>query len=79
MPAAIPEYNYPLGFLKRKVNNSGDMGWKRGRVVLSEVFRREEIALEHMGEGIYRAFYRHLELGEFDSAELKFYPRRKAI
>jgi hypothetical protein len=28
-----------------------------------------------MGDGVYRAFYRHLELGKFDSAELKFYPR----
>ncbi len=42
-------------------------------------FLGEEIALEHKGDGVYRAFYRHLDLGEFDSAELKFYPRRKAI
>jgi hypothetical protein len=59
------------------VNNRGDMSWKHGRVFISEVFRGEEIGLEQMEEGIYRIFYCHLAVGEFDSFDLKFRPRLK--
>jgi len=78
-PHALPEYVYPRGFLTRKVNNSGDMSWKHGRVFVSEVFRGEEIGLELMEEGIYRTFFCDLEVGQFDSFELRFRPRPKMI
>jgi hypothetical protein len=33
------------------VTNSGHMGWHKGRVFVSEVFRNEEIGLEQTDEG----------------------------
>ena len=55
------------------------MSWKHGRVFISEVFRGEEVGLEQMDEGIYRIFYCDLEVGEFDSSDLRFRPRLKMI
>ncbi len=48
------------------------MSWRHSRVFVSEVLRNEEIGLEQMGEEVYRAFFRQTELGEFNSAEMRF-------
>jgi hypothetical protein len=44
-PRSIAEYVYPNGFVTRRVNNSGDISWHKGRVFISEVFRFEELGL----------------------------------
>lgn len=43
---------------------------------ISEVFRNEEIGLEQMDEEVHRVFFCNTELGEFNSAEMRF---RQAI
>jgi hypothetical protein len=56
------------------VNNSGDISWHKGRVFVSEVFRNEEIGLEQMDEDVHRVFFCHTELGEFNTADMRFRP-----
>jgi hypothetical protein len=60
-------------YLKEE-NNSGDISWHKGRVFVSEVLRNEEIGLEQMDEDVHRVFFHHTELGEFNSAEMRFRP-----
>jgi hypothetical protein len=43
-----------------------------GRVFVSEVLRNEEIGLEQMDEEVHRVFFHNIELGEFNSAEMRF-------
>ena len=76
-PRALAEYIYPRGLLTRRVNNSGDMSWHKGRVFISEVFRFEELGLEQVAEAFYKVFFREIEIGEFDVAALRF--RGKAV
>jgi hypothetical protein len=44
------EHAYPKEFLTRRVNNSGDISWHKGRVFISEVFRFEDLGFEMIGK-----------------------------
>jgi hypothetical protein len=70
----LPECVYPKGFPTRRVNNSGDIGWHKDRVFISEVFRFEDLGFEMVVEDFYRVFFRDLEIGEFDVEALRFRP-----
>ncbi len=67
-------FTYPKTFHTRRVNNSGDISWHKGRVFISEVFRNEEIGLEQIDENMYRVCFCNTELGEFNSSEMRFRP-----
>jgi hypothetical protein len=68
------EFAYPKSFVTRRVNNSGDISWHKGRVFISEVFRFEELGFEEVEEDSYKVFFRDVEIGEFDAAVLRFRP-----
>jgi hypothetical protein len=72
LPSSMADFDYPRSFLTRRVNNSGDISWHKGLVFISEVLRNEDIALEQMDEDIHRVFFHNTELGEFNSAEMRF-------
>src|SRR5271170_563150 len=74
LPSRIASFQYPRSFQTRRVNNSGDISWHKGRVFVSEVFRNEEIGLEQMDEDVHRVFFCNTELGEFNSSEMRFRP-----
>ena len=74
LPSRVASFQYPRSFQTRRVNNSGDISWHEGRVFVSEVFRNEEIGLEQMDEDVHRVFFWNTELGEFNSAEMRFRP-----
>jgi hypothetical protein len=57
---------YARGFELRRVNNSGDISWHKGRVFMSEVFRLEVLGFEQVEEGFYKVYFRDVEIGEFD-------------
>src|ERR1700682_3124094 len=38
LPRALISYVYPRGFVIRRVSNSGDISWHKGRVLVSQVF-----------------------------------------
>jgi len=78
LPSSVPSFQYPRSFQTRRVSNNGDMSWRHGRVFVSEVLRNEEIGLEQMDEEVYRAFFHQTELGEFNSAEMRFRAAVKA-
>jgi hypothetical protein len=74
LPSSVKSFQYPRSFQTRRVNNSGDISWYKGRVFVSEVFRNEEIGLEQMDEEVHRVFFCNTELGEFNSEEMRFRP-----
>jgi hypothetical protein len=74
LPRSACSFTYPKSFLMRRVNNSGDISWHKGRAFISEALRNEEIGFEQIGEDVYRVFFCNIELGEFNSSELRFRP-----
>ena len=74
----VASFQYPRSLQTRRVNNSGDISWHKGRVFVSEVFRNEEIGLEQMDEDMHRVFFCNTELGEFNSSEMRFRPALRA-
>jgi len=72
LPRTLREFVYPKNVITRRVNNSGDFSWHKGRVFISEVLRNEEIGLEQLDDEKYRILLCHLELGEFDSSLMRF-------
>ena len=73
----LPEFTYPKGLLLRRVNNSGDKSWHKNRVFISEVFRFEELGVDLIRPGLYRVFFGDMNIGEFDSEELRFRAARR--
>jgi transposase InsO family protein len=65
--------------LLRRVNNSGDISWHKNRVFISEVFRFEELAFELITPGLYRVFFRDMEIGELNVEELRFRAARRIV
>jgi hypothetical protein len=78
LPSKLREFTYPKGLLLRRVNNSGDISWHKNRA-FSEVFRFEELGFELITPGLYRAFYRDMEIGELNSEELRFRAARRVV
>jgi hypothetical protein len=78
LPSSVASFQYQKAFQTRRVNNSGDISWHKGRVFVSEVFRNEEIGLEQMDEDVHRVFFCNTELGEFNSSEMRFRPALRA-
>ena len=74
LPRTLIEFVYPKGFLTRRVNNSGDISWHKGRVFISEVFRFEDLGFELVAENFFKVYFRDIELGEFDVEALRFRP-----
>jgi hypothetical protein len=74
LPSRVASFQYPRSFQTRRVNNSGDISWHKGRVFVSEVLRNEEIGFEQIDEDVHRVFFHHTKLGEFNSAEMRFRP-----
>ena len=46
--------------------------WHKNRVFNSEVFPFEELGVELITPGLYRVFFRDMEIGEVNSEELRF-------
>jgi hypothetical protein len=78
-PRKFPEFTHPKGLLVRRVNKSGDISWHKSRVFISEVFRFEELAFEMVRPGLYRVFFREMEIGEFNVEELHFRTGRRVV
>jgi len=74
LPRNLIEFIYPNGLLLRRVNNSGDISWHKGRVFVSEVFRFETLCFEQVDEDFYKVYFRDVEIGELDAEALRFRP-----
>src|SRR5260370_35769878 len=71
LPRALIGYDYPKGFVIRRVNNSGDISWHKGRVFVSQVLRFEDLGFELVAEDFYKVFFRDVEIGEFEVETLR--------
>ena len=56
------EFVYSHGFVLRRVNNSGDISWHKGRVFISEVFRFETLGFEQVDLDFTRSIFVMLKL-----------------
>jgi hypothetical protein len=56
-----------------------NISWHKNRVFISEVFRFEELGIELITPGLYRVFFRDMEIGELNSEELRFRAARRAV
>jgi hypothetical protein len=74
LPRAFIGYVYPKGFVIRRVNNSGDISWNKGRVFVSQVLRFEDLGFELVAEDFTRSAFRDVEIGEFEVEALRFRP-----
>jgi transposase InsO family protein len=74
--AGRPQQN---GRHERRVNNSGDISWHKNRIFISEAFRFEELGVELITPGLYRVFFRDMEIGELNSEELRFRAARRVV
>lgn len=74
LPRNPIEFIYQHGFILRKVNNSDDITWHKGRVFVSEVFRFEVLGFEQVDQDFYKVYFRNVEIGEFDAEALRFRP-----
>ena len=72
-PRTLAPFAYPRGFQTRRVNTSGH----KDRIFISQVFSFEELGFEEMEEDIFRVYFRDMELGELDVAELRFRPSER--
>jgi hypothetical protein len=79
LPRSVPQYAYPKGLLLRRVNNTGDISWHKNRIFISEVFRFEELGFELISPGLYRVFFRNMEIGELNAEELRFRGARRVV
>jgi len=73
-PRNLIEYIYPKGFEIRRINNSGDTSWHKGRVFICEVFRFEILGFEQVDEDVYKVYFRDVEIGAFDAEARRFRP-----
>ena len=72
LPRNPIEFVYPHACMLRRVNNSGNISWHKGRVFISEVFRFEVLGFEQVGEDFCKVYFRDVEIGEFDAEALRF-------
>ena len=79
LPRKLTELTYPKGRLLRRINNSCDISWHKNRVFISEVFRFEELGVALITPGLYRVFFRDMEIGELNSEELRFRAARRVV
>jgi hypothetical protein len=74
LPTRAVSFAYPKSFQTRRVKDSGDISWHKGRVFVSEVFRNEDIGLEQMDDDVHSRVFCNTELGEFNTSEMRFRP-----
>ena len=48
-------------------------------VAIPQVFRFEELGVELITPGLYRVFFRDMEIGEFSSEEMRFRAARRVL
>jgi putative transposase len=63
LPSRLPEIEYPATFELRTVQSKGAIKWKGRRVYVGEALEGEVIALEEVGDAVYRVTFGPIELG----------------
>lgn len=67
----IEPYIYPCDIFKKQITKNGALRWgKHYWIYVSEALADKFVGLEHLGNDVYRVYYRHLVLGYFNLNDL---------
>ena len=76
-PEIIPEWEYPEGFVLRKIKESGYLAWKGQGYYLSEAFGNKQIAVrESHKPGCITLYYRQFKIGRINVEKRAYEFRR---
>jgi len=71
-PERIPDFDYDTKYKVLKVTESGAVRWKSYYwVYVSAALKGKYVAIEDIGKGIWKVFYRNVFLGFFDQRNLR--------
>ena len=71
-PEKTPEFDYDSKYKTLKVTKSGAVRWKSYYwVYVSAALKGKHIAIEDIGNGVWKVFYRNVFLGFFDEKHLR--------
>jgi transposase InsO family protein len=70
----LPEIEYAIGVVVRKVQQHGQIYWKHQAVFLSEVLAGEQVGLGALDERYYMVYFGPVELGVLDTWKLRVRP-----
>lgn len=76
-PYAEAEFEYPGYWEQRKVNEAGQISWKKRLVFLSESLAGHRVGLVELDDGVWKVCFRQLPLGRLNERNGK--PRIEAI
>ena len=68
-PKRLPEIEYPVGFLRRKVDLHGNISWRFGWVFLGEALAGETVGVEEVEDG-WRVWFGPLPLARLDARQV---------
>ncbi len=74
-PKRLSEPEYPEGFAVRRVVN-GEIRWRCQRVFVGKGLNGERVALEAIGEGVWRVWFCFYELGSWEERRRRWLPPR---
>ena len=68
-PKRLPEIEYPVGFLRRKVDLHGNTNWRVGKFFLGEVLSGETVGVEEVEDG-WRVWFGPLPSARLDARQV---------
>lgn len=74
MPERIPQPEYAAHWEVRSVRRQGTIRFRGFEIYVSEVLRRERIALEEVADGVWSVFFYHVLLGRFSERDGRLHP-----
>jgi len=76
-PARLAQAQYPDGWTRRKIKDSGRMKWQGKEINVCGALTGEEIGLEPIDDGLWRIHFCQLAVGLFDERHWKVRPLAK--
>jgi len=66
VPRRIPDLAYPESYLQRKINQHGQLRWRRHSYFVSETLHHQRVGLEYTGEGVFNLYFGPVLLGQLN-------------
>jgi transposase InsO family protein len=72
-PGIIRDWCYDKNLRTRMITANGAMRWGHGFVMISSALLGKHVGLEEIEDGLWRVYYRHVELGIFCERTMRVY------
>lgn len=73
-PMIIRDWDYPSGITPKMVNVNGAIRWFQGKqVMISTALASKYVGFQEIAGGLWKLYYRHVELGYFEEKSGKVY------